>query len=114
MDRRRSTGFSLRDELGVSLPLALLGLAFGVLLVAPLLSGVSTNLSASQEVDQNMKIQYSSDAGAEYGIWMLENVAGFMDLVDDSGRSGVTVTLPSAVNALDPVVRVALAAQELR
>ena len=114
MDRRRSRGYGLDNEFGVSLPLALVGLAFGVLLIAPLLSGVSTNLSASQRVDENMKIQYSSDAGAEYGIWMLENVTGFMDLVDDSGRSGVTVTLPSRVNALDPVVRVALAAQELR
>jgi len=98
----------------VSLPLALVVLAFGVLLVASMLFGVSTNLKASQRVDQAMKTQYSSDAGAEYGVWMLENVAGFMDQVDVAGRSGVTVTLPSEVNALDPVVRVVLAGQELR
>jgi hypothetical protein len=44
---------------------------------------------------------------------MLENVSGFRNLVEEAGRSGVTVTLPSNVNALDPVVRVVLTAQEL-
>lgn len=87
--------------------LALVALAFGVLLVVPMLSHVSTNLSASQVVDQNMREQYASDAGVEYGIWKLENDAGFRDQVKAAGDAGVTLPpLPSRVNSLDPVVRV--------
>jgi len=114
MQERRFSGFAWKSEQGVSLVLALVALAFGVLLVTPMLSHVSTNLSASRAVDENMREQYSSDAGVEYGLWKLENVAGFRDQVEAAGRPGVTITLPSRVNALEPVVRVALAAQELK
>lgn len=110
---RRFAGFALKSEQGVSLPLALVALAFGVLLVTPMLSNVSTNLISSQAVEQNMREQYTSDAGAEYGLWKLENVAGFRDQVDAAGRTGVTIALPSQVNSLDPVVKVAKAGQAL-
>ena len=114
MQERRFAGFAWKSEQGVSLVLALVALAFGVLLVTPMLSHVSTNLSASQVVDQNMREQYTSDAGVEYGLWKLKNVPEFRDQVRAAGRTGVTITLPSRVNSLDPVVRVALAGQELK
>ncbi|MCG2769866.1 MAG: hypothetical protein L6435_16040, partial [Anaerolineae bacterium] len=60
MQERRFGGFAWKSEQGVSLALALVALAFGVLLVVPMLSHVSTNLSASQVVDQNMREQYAS------------------------------------------------------
>ena len=113
MKERRFARFAWKSEQGVSLALALVALAFGVLLVTPMLSHVSTNLSASRAVEQNMREQYSSDAGAEYGLWKLENVPGFSDQVEAAGRTGITVTLPSRVNSLDPVVRVVKAGQEL-
>ncbi len=113
MARQRFTGLVRHSERGISLPLALVALAFGVLLLTPLLSHVSTNLEASQAVDDNLQEQYASDAGVEYGIWKLEHDTGFRDLVEAAGHTGVTVTLPSQVNSLDPVVRVVDAGQEL-
>lgn len=113
MGRHRFVKLVWRSEQGLSLAMALVALAFGVLLLTPMLSSVSTNLSASRAVEQNMREQYCSDAGAEYGIWKLENDSEFRDQVDAAGRSGVTVTLPSRVNLLDPPVRVVQAAQEL-
>jgi len=87
----------LFNERGVSLPLALVALAFGVLLVTPMLSSVNTNLTASQAVDQNMKRLYASDAGVEYAIWKLSDDADFRDTLV---CSTVVVTAPTTVNGI--------------
>jgi len=105
--------YAWRGERGLALVMALVALALGLLVLPPMLSHVSTSLSASQSAEHNLQEQYSSDAGAEYGLWKLENDAGFRDQLETAGPAGITITMPSQVNSLSPVVRVAKAAQEL-
>jgi len=82
----------------VSLAFALVVLAFGVLALAPMLSSVGTNLSATRTVDLNMRRQYASDAGAEYAIWRLTHDADFRDILDSSPTA--VITAPTTVNGI--------------
>jgi len=105
-DWRAIATYTGGKEVGVSLPLALIILALGVVLATPLLLAVSTNLQASQTVDQHLEEQYSSDAGVEYAIWKISNDPDFRSQLESS--SPVTITLPTSVNGSMPTVTVAL------
>lgn len=60
-------------EQGQALPLALVALAVGAILVAPFLTNVSVNVIASRRTEEAIADCYSTDAGVEWGLWMLKN-----------------------------------------
>ena len=64
-------------ERGDALIFALMALAVGTLLVAPLLFFVNTRQKQSLRYYDALRTQYASDAGAEYGLWKLTNDLAF-------------------------------------
>ena len=62
---------SLRGSRGQALPLAMGALAVGALLVTPLLTGASTNSTATGVVGRRALERYSMDAGIEWSGWRL-------------------------------------------
>lgn len=63
----------MNNQKGQVLPVALLALAAGILVIAPLLSQASSSLTGSRIYGQAITEQYSANAGAEYAIWHLQN-----------------------------------------
>ncbi len=59
----------LKNERGQVLPMALILLAFGGLLVVPVLALTATNLNANHIVHQNTLELYAADAGVERVMW---------------------------------------------
>jgi hypothetical protein len=97
---------TLTDERGESLPLALIVLAVGSLLMAPLLAQVSSGFQITAKVEQTTRAQYTSDAGIEYALWLLANDADFRGTVLGSPGTAQDLTLPETVNDGTPGVRV--------
>lgn len=63
----------IRNEEGQVFVLALILLLVGGLILAPLLSYMSSGLIVGQVHEENMKQFYAADAGIEYGIWDVMN-----------------------------------------
>ncbi len=63
----------IRNEEGQAMILALILLAVGGLIIAPLLSYMSTGLKVGQVYEENMAELYAADAGVEDGIWRIQN-----------------------------------------
>ncbi len=63
----------LRNEEGQAFILALILLAVGGLIIAPLLSYMSTGLIVGQSFEERMDELYAADAGVEDAIWKLIN-----------------------------------------
>ncbi len=60
-----------RTERGDILTTALIVMAVGVLLLAPLLARVGTGHKSTARVEENLAAQYESEAGVEYALWRL-------------------------------------------
>ena len=63
----------MAGERGQALPLALVALAVGAMLVAPMLRSVSVHTIAARSYSTSMARQYSADAGIEEAIWHLKS-----------------------------------------
>lgn len=59
----------LKGQCGAALLIALIMLAVGGLIIAPLIGLITTSLIVGQSVEENMKNYYAADAGVEQGIW---------------------------------------------
>ena len=70
MNRERT---GLAEERGDSLPMALIVLAVGALLIAPLLARVSGGFRIAAKAEETIRAQYASDAGIEYALWSLSH-----------------------------------------
>lgn len=88
------------NQLGGSLPAALLALALGVILLVPLFSHVSGRMIASRSSQDVAGDQYATDAGVEYGVWKLRNDPTFRSTVDSSPLTPFTVTPAVQVNGV--------------
>ena len=80
----------IRDEKGQALVLVLILLLVGGLIIAPLLTYMSTGLKVGQTHEQMMKSFYAADAGVEDALWRIKN-----DLLPDTPY---TYPLPDTVN----------------
>ena len=61
------------DERGRILAWTLVVLGIGALLIPPLLTRVSTSLTACRAIEESLKEQYAADSGVEYALWQLQN-----------------------------------------
>lgn len=96
---------ALADERAESLPLALIVLAVGSLLVAPLLARVSSGFAITCKVERTAHAQYTADAGIEYALWSLSNNPDLRDAALDALGTAQELTLPASVNGGDATVR---------
>ncbi len=96
----------LKSEAGQALPIALILLVLGVSLVVPTLSLTTTNLKASQVVDNANLELYAADAGVEDMLWNIKDNDSFH--LPDNGQ--LPVTLPS-FNLNDKEVNVTVSKQ---
>ena len=62
----------LRNEAGQALPMALILLILGGFLIVPMLSLMTTNLTANRQIDRANTEVYAADAGVEMIIWNLQ------------------------------------------
>jgi hypothetical protein len=97
---------SLAQERGESLPLALIALAIGTLLIAPLLARVSASLQVTTKVERTTHTQYASDAGVEYALWALAHDGSLRSALLDTLGTEQALALPQEVNATAAAVRV--------
>lgn len=100
------TKLKLCAQEGRAVVLALIILGVGSLLIPPFLAYISTNLFASRSTEEGMKELYASDAGVEYAVWKLANDRNFLELLSWSIDHPVRVDMPTAVNAIKPIVSV--------
>jgi hypothetical protein len=63
----------LRKEAGQVLPMALILMVIGSLVIIPTLNFATTNLKATQEVDQRTRELYAADAGIADALWYLQS-----------------------------------------
>jgi hypothetical protein len=63
----------LRKEAGQILPMALVLLLLGDLAIFPTLSLATTNLKATQRVDEQTREMYAADAGINNALWYLQS-----------------------------------------
>jgi hypothetical protein len=63
----------LRKEAGQVLPMALLLMLLGGLLIIPTLNFATTNLKATQSVNQHTRELYAADAGINNALWYLQS-----------------------------------------
>ncbi len=63
----------LRKETGQVLPMALIILLLGAAVIIPTLSFTTTNLKATQSVDQHTREFYAADAGIDNALWYLQS-----------------------------------------
>ena len=59
----------LRKEAGQALPMALILLFLGAAVIIPTLYFTTTNLKATEVVDQKTRDIYAADAGIDDGLW---------------------------------------------
>jgi hypothetical protein len=101
----------LKSETGQVLPMALILLVLGGMLVVPVLSLMSTNLTANRVVDTGNLELYSADAGVENVLWHIQKDAGILPALNTSipiafpdqtinGMSTVTTTLTNVGNRM--------------
>jgi hypothetical protein len=62
----------LPKEAGQVLPMALILMVIGALVIIPTLNFATTNLKATQEVDQHTRELYAADAGIADALWYLQ------------------------------------------
>lgn len=96
---------TLAEERGDSLPLALIVLAVGSLLIAPLLAQVSSGFQTTTKVERTTHAQYAADAGVEFALWSLVHDADVRNAVLGAPGTVEELTLPGAVNDSTPTVR---------
>ena len=63
----------LQNEAGQALPMALILLLLGGILIIPTLTLATTNLKATQVIDQHTRELYAADAGIEDALWYLQS-----------------------------------------
>src|SRR4030042_689068 len=92
----------IKGEAGQALPMALVLLVLGGLLIVPILSFMTTNLTAHRMVDVKTSATYAADAGIQDALWKLGNgVEPFADnasyVLTENGNpvilNGMTVTV---------------------
>jgi len=111
---RRTRPLWRDDQRGEALPLALIALAVGTLLMAPLLGHVSTGFRSTTKVEQTAHLQYASDAGAEYALWLLDHQPALRATLMDSVGASVDIVAPGPVNGATPSVRAVCASVKER
>jgi hypothetical protein len=81
------------NEKGQAFILALILLAVGGLIIAPLLAFMGTGLMASQVYEKNMQALYTADAGVEDALWRIMNdpPASLPDSYQVSDVNGMSV-----------------------
>lgn len=89
------------DEKGQAFPLALIALAAGFLLITSFLSGVSTNVLASQKFRESTVEQYAADAGVEDAIWKV----AYDGAVIPPGNT-LSYSLDDPVNGITPSISI--------
>lgn len=104
--RRNSMLSELRGESGQTLVLVLLALAVGVLAVSGFLYYASTSLLATKAAREEMIHRYASDAGAEYGLWLLGQ-GGLADTLTISSSPFITTVV---INGMTVTVEISSAA----
>jgi len=62
----------MNSEKGQALPLAIMALAFGMLVITPFLGHASSSLIGSRIYGQVITEGYSGDAGVEWALWRLK------------------------------------------
>jgi len=87
----------LKKESGQALPMALVLMVLGGLLVVPVLSLMTTNLTANREIETSTLGIYAADAGILDGLWKLGNGV-------DPFESSDNYTLPEPVNGMTVTV----------
>jgi len=93
---KRTLNKLIRNEEGQVFVLALILLLVGGLILAPLLSYMSTGLIAGQVFEKKMEGLYAADAGVEDAIWKIMNDPSYPDsypLPDDVNEMSVTVVI---------------------
>ena len=96
--------YIIRRQLGTSLVFALIALAVGVLLVMPMLMHISTSQKETIRHEETLHAQYTSDAGAELGMWKLEYDEAFRQELVDKMWTPVPVAHTLTINQNTPVV----------
>ncbi len=101
-----------REERGDMLPFALVAVMIGVLLIGPLLVHVSSSHFTTRASGVMMERQYTSDAGAEYGIYRLQTDSALRQALIDTPFVPLPLDWPAdegssiTVNQQVPVVEV--------
>lgn len=108
---------NVREQQGQALMLAVLALAFGMLVITPFLGNAGTSVIGSRVYEQTIQEQYSCDAGIEYAIWGLlsgtlvvsENTTSVIPQFSINSRD-VDVTVENLGSGVYSIVAVAASA----
>jgi len=96
-----------RSTRGDALPFALVAMATGSLLVMPLLGLIRTSEQTTTAAAQAAKVQYTTDAGAEFALVQLKNDPSLVALLHENVGLAQYLTLSeNDINGLAPDVRV--------
>jgi len=96
----------IRHEEGIALPIILILMVIGGLIIAPLLSYVSSGLIVGQTYEAIADELYAADAGVEDGLWQigynnLDDLFGSYDRYDYDTDYDYPASYPVVVNGMD-------------
>ncbi|MBC7236679.1 MAG: hypothetical protein H5T69_12640, partial [Chloroflexi bacterium] len=94
------------EQRGDMLPFAMIAMVTGILLMAPLLSQVSSGQKTVVAAYTSMRDHYASDAGAEWGIYKLATDEALAQTLIETLGTPQTLALTSPVNGEMPLIKV--------